>query len=71
MTWTFNETTGEITAPWGEIVATLDGTEGYVLPDDVQAVAAEGFRGESMTELSTDRIADYAEAWMGNIEVVE
>jgi hypothetical protein len=68
MTWTYNTSNGEITAPWGEVVATE--SPPFRSPDDVKAVAESLFRDESMAELSTGRIADYAQAWAGDIEVV-
>jgi len=68
MTWTYDVTTGEITAPWGEVVATESAP--YRSPDDVQAVAESLFRAESLAEMNTDKIADYAQAWMGDVEVV-
>jgi hypothetical protein len=67
MTWKADRQNDEVTTPWGETV-TVDGLSH--IPDDVQAKAEEMFRGESMAELSTDRIADYAQAWMGDVEVV-
>jgi len=69
MTWTVNTDTGEVTAPWGETVATLSGP--VRVPDDVQDIAESMFRHESMTALSTGRIADYAQAWMGDVEAVD
>jgi hypothetical protein len=67
MTWTVDEETGEITAPWGESIGQI---ENPVVPNDVQAVAADHFRQQTMADLTTDRIADYAEAWMGDVELV-
>lgn len=68
MTWTYDRTTGEIIAPWDETVATADPP--YQSPDDVQEIAEDLFREESLAELSTDRLADYAQAWMGDIKVI-
>ena len=68
MTWEYNTDTGEIIAPWGEVVETKEPP--YQNPDDVQAVAERLFREESMTEMDTERIADYAQAWMGDIVFV-
>ena len=68
MTWKYDTTTGEITAPWGEVVATEDPP--YRSPDDVQAVAESLFRAESLANMGTGRIADFAQAWMGDVEVI-
>jgi hypothetical protein len=67
MTWTIDKSTGELTAPWGEVVATID--KPFRIPGDVQDVAESMFRDESMAEMGTGRIADYAQAWMGDVEV--
>jgi len=67
MTWTIDKSTGELTAPWGEVVATID--KPYRIPGDVQDVAESMFRHESMAGMGTGRIADYAQAWMGDVEV--
>jgi len=69
MTWTLDTSTGEVTAPWGDVVATIDAP--YQTPGDVQQIAEAMFRAESMGYMSTDRIADFAQAWMGDIEVVD
>lgn len=68
MTWQLNRETGEITAPWGDVVETID--RPFRTPEDIQDVAESMFREQSMTNISTERIADYAQAWMGDVEVV-
>jgi hypothetical protein len=68
MTWTLHKSSGEVVGPNGDVVATIK--KPFQIPRDVQRVAESAFRDENMAELSTDRIADYAEAWMGDIEVV-
>ena len=69
MTWKVNVKTGDVVAPWGETVATIE--KPIRLPEDVQLVAESVFRSESMADMSTGRIADYAQAWMGDIERVD
>jgi hypothetical protein len=70
MTWTFNKSTGELLGPGGQVQTTLSGPP-YRLPDDAQKWAETEFRQISMSELTTDMLADYAELWVGNVEVVE
>jgi len=68
MTWILDLSTGDLYGPDGEIRTTLDGPP-YKTPDDVQKWAESQFRNMNMSDLTTDIIADYAEIWVGDIEI--
>lgn len=68
MTWTVDAETGEVVSPWGDTVGTLE--KPIRTPDEVQEIAESMFRDESMSAISTARIADYAQAWMGDVKVI-
>jgi len=68
MTWYLDPETGELHDPSGTVVTTLDGPP-YELPQDVQEWAESEFRNLSMTDLSTDKIADFAQLWIGDVEL--
>jgi hypothetical protein len=40
-----------------------------LLPDDAQKWASEEFRKLTMAELTTDKIALFAQLWVGDVEV--
>jgi hypothetical protein len=68
MTWYLNPDTGELTDPNGSVVGVVDGPP-YTVPDDAQAWGEAEFRTMSMSELTTDEIADFAQLWTGDVEV--
>jgi hypothetical protein len=67
MTWYLDADTGDLYDPSGGKRATLDGPP-YTLPNDAQAWAATEFRAMQMSDLTTDKLADFAELWVGDIE---
>lgn len=69
MTWTLDLTTGELSDPNGDVVTVIDGPP-FNLPTDVQEWGEAQFREAKMSELTTDKIADFAQLWMGDIETV-
>lgn len=70
MTWTFDKSTGELSGPDGQVRTTVAGPP-YRLPDDAQNWAETQFRQLNMSDLTVDILADYAQLWVGDIEVVE
>jgi hypothetical protein len=70
MTWKIDTNTGELIDPNGDVATTLDGPP-FKIPTDAQQWASVQFRSLSMSELTTDKIADFAEIWVGDVEVTE
>jgi hypothetical protein len=67
MTWYIDLDTGELYDPSGTVVATLDGPP-YSAPDDVQGWVNSELRSLSIADLTTGRLADFAQAWAGDVE---
>jgi hypothetical protein len=67
MTWHLDVDTGELRDPDGNVRTTLDGPP-FRIPDDAQKWAETEFRSLTMSDLTTDRIADFAQLWVGDVE---
>jgi len=69
MTWTVDPETGELYDPNGNLVTTLDGDNGsYKLPTAAQTWALSQLRSMSMADLTTDKLADFAQIFAGDVE---
>jgi hypothetical protein len=68
MTWYVDLPSGDIIDPNGETVGNL-GDGPHTIPTDLQAWGEAQFRAMSMSELTTDDLADFAQLWVGDVEV--
>lgn len=69
MTWTVDAETGDLYDPNGDVVTTLDSDdETYRLPTDAQEWAELELRNMSMADLTTDKMADFAQIYAGDVE---
>jgi len=69
MTWKLNRANGDVIDPRGNVVGNL-GEPPYKIPDDIQDWAETDFRSMSMAEVDTDTLADLAQLWVGDVEVL-
>jgi hypothetical protein len=68
MTWYIDTDTGDLIDPNGKTVDNL-GAGPYRIPDDAQAWGETQFRAMTMSELTTDQLADFAQLWAGDVEL--
>jgi hypothetical protein len=66
MTWYLDGDTGELYDPSGNVRTVI--SDPTRIPDQPQEWAEREFRSLSMADLSTDRIADFAQLWVGDVE---